>query len=232
MSQEPSVPLLRTEKLSKHYPDGSIAALVDVSLKIERGEYVAIMGPSGSGKSTLLNLLGGLDRPTSGEVYFEGAPLSSLPDLGLFRARRVGFVFQSFHLLPVLTASENVQIPMFETDRPVRERAERAAELLKMVQMSQRANHLPKQLSVGERQRVAIARALANEPVLLLADEPTGNLDSQTAGEIFRLFQQLHDQMGMTIVLITHDDELGKCARRLIRMRDGRLVSDQPQAPQ
>jgi putative ABC transport system ATP-binding protein len=228
MSQT-SGPLLRTENLSKNYPDGSIAALVDVSLSIARGEYVAIMGPSGSGKSTLLNLLGGLDRPSAGEVYFDGTALSAMADLDAFRARRVGFVFQSFHLLPVLTAVENVQIPMFETDRPLRERAERAAALLQMVQMSQRANHLPKQLSVGERQRVAIARALANDPVLLLADEPTGNLDSQTADEILRLFEQLHEQMGMTIVLITHDNELGRRAPRLIRMRDGHLVSDETQ---
>jgi ABC-type lipoprotein export system ATPase subunit len=216
--------LLRTEHLSKDYPDGQVNALVDVSVSIGRGEYVAIMGPSGSGKSTLLNLLGALDRPSGGEVYFGGRPLSAAKDLDRFRAQKVGFIFQSFFLLPTLTASENVQIPMFESALPAARRAERAAELLAAVGMSHRADHLPSQLSGGERQRVAVARALANDPVILLADEPTGNLDSKTAADVLDRFSQLHDSRGMTIVVITHSPEIAERAGRIIHMRDGRVV--------
>lgn len=220
--------ILRTERLTKLYPDGQVHALQDVSLSVRAGEYVSIMGPSGSGKSTLLNMLGALDLPTTGEVYFEDQPLSSIRDLDRLRAEKVGFVFQSFYLLPVLTAAENVQVPMFEGPWPVHARTRRAAELLDIVGLGQRANHLPKQLSVGERQRVAIARALANEPLLLLADEPTGNLDSKSAASIFDLFARLHREREMTIVLITHDEQLGRRARRMVRMQDGRVVSDDP----
>ena len=222
--------LLRTERLTKLYPDGQVHALQDVNLSIRAGEYVSIMGPSGSGKSTLLNMLGALDLPTSGDVYFEGQPLSSIRDLDRLRAEKLGFVFQSFYLLPVLTAAENVQVPMFEGPWPVSARTRRAAELLDLVGLGHRANHLPKQLSVGERQRVAIARALANEPLLLLADEPTGNLDSKSAAGVFDLFARLHRDREMTIVLITHDDQLGHRAKRLVRMQDGRIVSDSPSA--
>ena len=218
--------VLRTEHLTKLYPDGQVHALCDVNLSICAGEYLAIMGPSGSGKSTLLNMLGALDLPTSGEVYFEGQPLSSFRNLDRLRAERVGFVFQSFYLLPVLTAAENVQVPMFEASWPAKARSSRAAELLDLVGLSHRANHRPKQLSVGERQRVAIARALANEPLLLLADEPTGNLDSKSAGGIFDLFDRLHTQRKMTIVLITHDEHLGRRAQRMVHMQDGRIVAD------
>ncbi|HEY7157313.1 MAG TPA: ABC transporter ATP-binding protein [Gemmataceae bacterium] len=217
------IPLLRTERLCKTYPDGQVNALVDVSLSIRRGEYVAIMGTSGSGKSTLLNLLGGLDQPTSGEVFFDGQPLSAIPDLDRFRSRKVGFVFQSFFLLPTLTALENVQIPMFEGPLSARARIVKANELLHLVGMSHRVKHRPAQLSVGERQRIAIARALANDPVLLLADEPTGNLDSRTAAEVLDLFAHLHSGKGMTLAIVTHGQEVAERAERIVRMRDGRI---------
>jgi putative ABC transport system ATP-binding protein len=218
--------LLRTEHISKLYPDGEVHAVEDVSIGIRRGEYVAIMGPSGSGKSTLLNLLGALDLPTTGEIYFEGEPLSTIKNLDRFRSQKLGFVFQSFHLLPILTAAENVQVPMFEGPLTAAQRTKKAVELLETVGMEHRRNHLPLKLSVGERQRVAIARSLANDPILLLADEPTGNLDSHTAEEIFELFERLHQERGMTIVLITHDPDLADRAQRIIRMQDGRLKSD------
>jgi ABC-type lipoprotein export system ATPase subunit len=216
--------LLRAEHLCKTYPDGQVRALDDVSLGIRRGEYIAVMGSSGSGKSTLLNLLGALDRPTSGEVFFEDRPLSALGDLNAFRARKLGFVFQSFFLLPTLTAAENVQVPMFEGPLGARKRAQKALELLREVGMAHRAGHRPGQLSVGERQRVAIARALANDPVLLLADEPTGNLDSHTAAEVLDLFDRLHAERGMTLVVVTHGEDVAARAQRVLRMRDGRLL--------
>jgi putative ABC transport system ATP-binding protein len=229
-------PLLRAERLCKTYPDGQVNALVEVELSIRRGEYVAIMGASGCGKSTLLNLLGALDQPTSGEVYFEGQPLSTIPSLDRFRARKIGFVFQSFFLLPTLTALENVQVPMFEGPLSIRQRVAKARELLGLVGMSERASHRPGQLSVGQRQRVAVARALANDPVLLLADEPTGNLDSRTAAAVLDLFAHLHRDKGMTLVLVTHGQEVAERAERIIRMRDGRISAgersrDKPGAP-
>lgn len=219
-------PLLRTERLCKTYPDGQVNALVEVTLSIRRGEFVAIMGASGSGKSTLLNLLGGLDLPTSGEVFFEEEALSSMPNLDLFRAQKIGFVFQSFFLLPTLTALENVQVPMFEGPLSARQRSSKASELLKLVGMSHRLRHRPPQLSVGERQRIAVARALANDPLLLLADEPTGNLDSRTAAEVLDLFAHLHRDRGMTLVLVTHGQEVADRAERILRMRDGRVMSE------
>jgi putative ABC transport system ATP-binding protein len=219
-------PILRAENVSKLYTDGQVSALVDVSLEIYQGEYVSIMGHSGSGKSTLLNMLGMLDRPTSGEVFLDGQPVSQVRNLDSLRAEKIGFVFQSFYLLPVLSAMENVQVPMFESNRDMAERPRKARELLELVKLGHRVNHLPLQLSVGERQRVAIARALANDPLLLLADEPTGNLDSKSADSVFDLFAQLHRERGMTIVLITHSDDLGVRADRILRMEDGCLVSD------
>jgi putative ABC transport system ATP-binding protein len=224
------IPLLRTEHLSKTYPDGQVHALVDVTLSIQRSEFVAIMGTSGSGKSTLLNLLGALDQPTSGEVFFEGQPLSAIRDLDRFRAQKLGFVFQSFFLLPTLRAVENVQIPMFEGTLSARERKAKALELLDQVGMSHRVRHRPARLSVGERQRIAIARSLANDPVLLLADEPTGNLDSRTATEVLDLFARLHRDKGMTIVMVTHGQEVAERAERTMRMRDGRICADEPMA--
>jgi len=221
--------VLRCEGLTKIYPDGETRALDSVDLTIRRGEFVAIMGPSGSGKTTLLNLLGLLDNASSGEIYFEGQPTSRMRHTDRVRARKIGFVFQSFHLLPMLTAAENVQTPMLEGDLPPRARVKKAAQLLTAVGMESFANRLPLRLSVGQRQRVAIARALANDPPLLLADEPTGNLDTKTGAEILELFLRLHRELQMTVVLITHDPEVAAKAGRLIRIRDGRIESDQRQ---
>jgi putative ABC transport system ATP-binding protein len=221
------VALLRAEGLTKLYPDGEVRALDGVDLTIERGEFVAIVGPSGSGKSTLLQLLGLLDEPSEGEVYFEGQSVSRLANTDRLRAERIGFVFQSFHLLPMLTALENVQVPMFESALPHAARAEKAARLLADVGMQQRAAHLPLRLSVGERQRVAIARSLANDPALLLADEPTGNLDTRTGEEILELFFRLHAQANLTVVLITHDPRVAARANRVIHLRDGKVEADE-----
>ncbi len=219
-------PLFRTINLTKLYSDGNVTALVDANLEIPQGQFVAIMGPSGSGKSTLLNLLGALDRPSSGEVFFQGHSLSKMRDLDQFRACQLGFVFQSFYLLPTLTAAENVQVPMFEAGLRAAERVRRATELLELVGLSHRAGHLPRQLSVGERQRVAIARALANRPPVLLADEPTGNLDSQNTAQVLALFEELHRRQQLTIILVTHSSEVAERAERIIRLRDGRVIAD------
>jgi putative ABC transport system ATP-binding protein len=198
-----------------------------VSLGIHAGEYVAITGPSGCGKSTLLNLLGALDRPDAGEIYFRGEALSKRRDLDHFRARQIGFVFQSFYLLPSLTARENVQVPMFEGPiRAVRDRVKKADELLELVGMLRRANHRPAKLSVGERQRVAIARALANDPVLLLADEPTGNLDSDNAAHVMDLLTSFQKDRGLAMVVVTHSDEIAERADRVVRMKDGKVLAD------
>jgi len=216
-------PLLRIEYVSRTYDDGKLIALSDVSFTIQSGDYLAIMGPSGSGKSTLLNLLGALDRPTKGDILFEGESLFESTDLDQFRATKLGFVFQSFHLIPTLTALENVQIPMFAVGIAPRKRAEKAAALLELVEMSHRSSHLPAKLSVGERQRVAIARALANDPKLLLADEPTGNLDSASGEVVLDLFDRLHRERGLTLVVITHDEQVAHRAQHTIRIRDGRI---------
>jgi putative ABC transport system ATP-binding protein len=218
--------LLRADRVSRRYSDGDVSALDDVSLDIRRGDYLAIVGPSGSGKSTLLNLLGALDVPTSGDVLFEGQSLSRWGNLDAFRSQKIGFVFQSFYLLPTLTAVENVQIPMFEGSLSLEERVERAQELLRSVGLERRLHHRPMQLSVGERQRVAIARALANRPPLLLADEPTGNLDSHSGEEILDLFDQLHREQGETLVVITHSAEVAQRAQRVVEIRDGRIVKE------
>jgi putative ABC transport system ATP-binding protein len=225
-------PLLAARDLHKQYPDGQVRALNGVSLDVRVGEFVAITGPSGCGKSTLLNLLGTLDRPDSGEVFFRGEPLSKHADLDRFRSRQIGFVFQSFYLLPTLTARENVQVPMFGGPLGSAERARKADELLALVGMGERAGHRPPQLSVGERQRVALARALANDPVLLLADEPTGNLDSDNAAHVLDLLTRLQRDRGLTLVMVTHSAELAQRADRVVRMRDGQVVSDAARAPQ
>jgi putative ABC transport system ATP-binding protein len=209
----------------KHFPDGNVQALRGVTLAIAAGEFVAITGPSGCGKSTLLHLLGGLDRPTAGEICFRDQPLSRL-DLDTYRAREVGFVFQSFHLMATLTAVENVQIPMFEGPWPRRERAERAEQLLDEVGLAHRQGHRPSQLSAGERQRVAIARALANEPSMLLADEPTGNLDSTSQDEILHLLGRLRASRRLTLVIVTHSPDVARAADRRIALKDGRILSD------
>jgi putative ABC transport system ATP-binding protein len=215
-------PLIRAEGLTKHYPDGNVHALRGVSLAIAAADSVAITGPSGCGKSTLLHLLGGLDRPTGGEVYFRGRPLSKL-DIDNFRALQVGFVFQSFYLMPTLTALENVQIPMFEGPWPARERRGRAEQLIAEVGLAHRGSHHPSQLSIGERQRVAIARALGNDPCLLLADEPTGNLDSKSQGEIIHLLHHLRDERRLTLVIVTHSHDVAQAADRRIPMKDGQI---------
>jgi putative ABC transport system ATP-binding protein len=220
-----AAPILRAGGLSKVYPDGQVHALRGVTLEIAEGESVAIAGPSGCGKSTLLHLLGGLDRPTEGEILFRGEPLSRL-DLDRYRARQIGFVFQSFHLLPTLSAVENVQVPMFETAMTRRERVRRAESLLGQVGLTHRSNQTPTRMSVGERQRVAIARALANQPCLLLADEPTGNLDSQSQRDILHLLGDLAASQGLTMVLVTHSPDVAAAARRVIRMTDGRVIEE------
>ena len=217
--------LLEVQDLCRVYPDGNVAALDHVTLKVRRGEYLAIVGPSGSGKSTLLNIMGTLDAPTHGQVCFAGQPLAGIRNLDALRARKIGFIFQAFHLLPTLTVIENVQVPMFEGPvRSAREREAKARELLATVGLSGRATHVPARLSVGERQRVAIARALANDPQLLLADEPTGNLDSHSGAEILDLFDRLHRERHMTLVVITHSREVAPRAERIIAIRDGHIV--------
>ncbi len=226
MTEPPAAALLFARDLHKRYPDGQVRALNGVTVAARAGEYVAITGPSGCGKSTLLNLLGALDRPDAGEVFFQGAPLSKHPDLDRFRARQIGFVFQSFFLLPTLTARENVQVPMFGGPLAAADRAKKADELLNLVGMGARAGHRPLQLSVGERQRVALARALANDPLLLLADEPTGNLDSDNAAHVLALLTCLQRDRGLTLVMVTHSPDVAERADRVVRMKDGKVVSD------
>ena len=221
--------LLVARDLRKVYPmDGQpVHALRGVSLTIQPGEYVAIVGPSGSGKSTLLQLLGGIDVPSAGSVEILGTRLDALTDRELTRLRllRLGFIFQRFHLLPVLSAQENVELPMAEAGMPRAERRRRALELLDYVGLAARAGHRATQLSGGEMQRVAIARALANRPALLLADEPTGELDAATGHEILELFRRLNSD-GVTLVVVTHDDRLADEAGRVIHMLDGRIERD------
>ena len=218
--------LLEAKALTREFDEGQVKALRGVDFSINDGDFVAIVGPSGCGKSTLLQLLGALDRPTSGTLLYRGQSLPDLPNPAAYRAHEVGFIFQAFHLLPTFTAVENVQIPMFETDRSASERRERAVELLKLVGLQPRLDHFPSKLSGGERQRVAIARSLANEPSLLLADEPTGNLDSENAHAILDLIIRLQQAQGRTMVLVTHDPTIAERAQRILRMKDGRIVSD------
>ncbi len=214
--------ILSAHDLVKHYPDGDVQALRGLSIAVAQGESVAITGPSGCGKSTLLHVLGGLDRPSSGTVAYRGRSLQEI-DIDQYRAREVGFVFQSFYLMPTLTALENVQIPMFESDTPRRSRPALAESLLAEVGLSHRRAHRPLQLSIGERQRVAIARALANSPSLLLADEPTGNLDSHSQDEIIRLLDRLKTERGLTLVIVTHSADVAQAADRRIRLKDGQV---------
>jgi putative ABC transport system ATP-binding protein len=217
-------PLLEVRALTKSYDEGRIEALRGVDLAIEGGEYVAISGPSGSGKSTLLQLLGGLDTPTSGEVLFENAALGTALDLDSYRSRKVGFVFQAFYLLPTLRAVENVQVSMLAVTHGANHRAERAEALLCEMGLKERLNQYPHELSAGERQRVAIARALANDPVILLADEPTGNLDSVNSARIMEMLIGIQKQRGMTLIIVTHENEIADSAPRHIRIRDGRIA--------
>ncbi|MEQ1860231.1 MAG: ABC transporter ATP-binding protein [Chthoniobacteraceae bacterium] len=212
--------------LKKEYDDGQVRALRGVDFRIEQGEFVAIVGQSGSGKSTLLQMLGALDHPSAGSLLYRGASLAERADLAAYRAHEVSFIFQAFHLLPTFTALENVQIPMFETKRSVSERNERAHELLKLVGLESRQHHFPAKLSGGERQRVAIARSLANGAGVLLADEPTGNLDSENAALVLDLIVRLRREQNFTLVLVTHDIGIAAQASRVIEMKDGRIVSD------
>jgi putative ABC transport system ATP-binding protein len=226
--------ILELRGVGKTYGFGHAAlrVLADVDLTVEQGEYMAVIGPSGSGKSTLLNILGCLDVPSFGHYLVEGRDVRSLDDTQLshLRNRRIGFVFQSFQLVSHLTVLENVELPMFYARRGRGERRKRGLELLEHVGLGKRAHHRPAQLSGGERQRCAIARALSNEPALLLADEPTGNLDSQTGREIMELFHELH-RAGSTLVLITHDPGIAEQAPRRVALRDGRVESDSGRAP-
>lgn len=217
-------PIFEAIGLKKDFDDGQVEALRGVDLRIAAGEFVAVTGPSGCGKTTLLQMLGGLDHPTAGTLRYRGKLITDLPDLAAYRAREIGFVFQAFHLLPSFTSFENVQIPMFETNRPRSQRAHRALELLKAVGLEHRLNHLPAKLSGGERQRVAIARSLANGPSVLLADEPTGNLDSASARLVLDLIVQFHKERQMTLVLVTHDMAIARRASRALLMKDGQVV--------
>jgi putative ABC transport system ATP-binding protein len=221
--------VIQLDRVTKRFEGKShVTALDDVSLTIARGELAAIIGQSGSGKSTLLNLVGALDRPTSGTVSVDGEPLAALSDdrLTTIRRDKVGFIFQFFNLLPTLSALENVSLPLHLRGWPRRKAVDRARELLSLVQLGDRLSHLPEELSGGQRQRVAIARALSIYPPILLADEPTGNLDTRTAEEILELLQALHSQLGSTIVIVTHDATVAQRCRRTIALRDGRIVED------
>ncbi len=224
--------MIQFNDVSKHY-DGlrKTTALADVSLRIERGEFVSIVGPSGSGKSTLLNLMGTLDRASSGDIRIDGIGLGSMNDAELTRLRRdkIGFIFQFFNLLPSLSSLENVGLPLHLRRWPTRKVRLRAQELIETVGLGRRLHHLPDELSGGERQRIAIARALACNPSILLADEPTGNLDSHTGQEILTLIRELHGRLGSTIVLVTHDNGVAKSSPRCIRLRDARIVEDRLQ---
>ena len=225
-------PLIRVGELKKSYALGDVTvhALRGLTLEVEAGSFTAVVGASGSGKSTLMNILGLLDRPTSGHYFLAGEDVSGFDRdrRALLRNRRIGFVFQNFSLLPRTTALENVELPLLYAGRGLspRQRHERALELLRAVGLAERAHHTPNQLSGGQQQRVAIARALVNEPELILADEPTGNLDSRTSLEIMEILQRLNRERGLTIVLITHEHDIAEYAERVLTVRDGRLVSD------
>jgi ABC-type lipoprotein export system ATPase subunit len=218
--------IVETKDLVKVYGDGAqVRALDGVDMRVARGEFVSVMGPSGSGKSTLLNMIGALDRPTSGRVLINGKDLARVRDLDTFRARTVGFIFQLHNLIPTLTAVENIEVPMMgQVGRGKRHR--RSRELLDLVGMADRMNHLPNQLSGGQRQRVAIARSLANEPALVLADEPTGNLDSHSGEEVIALMHQLNHELGTTFIVVTHDPAVARKTDRILVMRDGDIVHE------
>ena len=222
--------VIRTEELTKVYEMGSeqVHALSGVDVDIRKGEYVAIMGPSGSGKSTLMNLIGCLDSPTAGRYWLAGRLVSDLDDdeLAYIRNKEIGFVFQTFNLLPRATALHNVELPLIYNGTPAEERVERAKQALERVDLIPRMHHKPNELSGGQRQRVAIARALVNNPSIVLADEPTGNLDSKTGEEIMALFENLHRQ-GNTIILVTHEMDIAQHAHRVIFIRDGKIFSDE-----
>ena len=221
--------MIELRGLSRHFQVGDqvVRALQDINLEIPDGDYLALMGPSGSGKSTLLHILGCLDRPTTGQYFLDGREVGSLPEdeLAEVRSRKIGFVFQFFHLIPRLTAAENVELPMVLAGIPLAERRERVAKALRAVGLTDRAAHRPDQLSGGQRQRVAIARATVMGPSILLADEPTGNLDRASGHEIIELIERMNRE-GLTLVVVTHDPEIGGRARRILKLVDGRISSD------
>ncbi|RLC93684.1 MAG: ABC transporter ATP-binding protein [Chloroflexi bacterium] len=219
--------IVETRDLIKIYGDGAeVRALDGVNMRVARGEFVSVMGPSGSGKSTLLNMLGALDRPTGGTVLVNEQDMAGVRDLDTFRARTVGFIFQLHNLIPTLTARENVEVPMRGQPIGARARRSRAKELLELVGLAERMNHLPNQLSGGERQRVAIARSLANEPAIVLADEPTGDLDSQSSADVIALMHHLNRELGTTFIVVTHDPAVARQTDRILVMRDGRIVHE------
>ena len=220
--------IVETIELTKTYGSNGeeVRALDNVSFRIHAAEFVAVMGPSGSGKSTLLNMIGALDRPTSGRVFIDGQDIGQQRDLDSFRARRVGFVFQMHNLIPTLTALENVGVPMQGQSGSERAHRRRAEELLDLVGLRGRGQHLPAQLSGGQRQKVAIARALSNNPALILADEPTGNLDSVSGDEVMSVFEQLHSEQGTTIMLVTHDPTVARRTHRILMMQDGKIIHE------
>jgi ABC-type lipoprotein export system ATPase subunit len=226
VTSAPSEYVFEAIGIEKKFDNGQVQALRGVNLRAVGGEFLAITGPSGCGKTTLLQMLGALDRPSKGTLLYRGNSIPDLRDPSNYRALEIGFIFQAFHLLPTFTALENVQIPMFEDGLPASERQDRAVVLLKSVGLGHRLSHLPAKLSGGERQRVAIARSLANGPSVLLADEPTGNLDSENAHLILELIIRLHREQNMTLVLVTHDMSIAQRASRTIQMKDGRIVSD------
>jgi len=222
--------VIRLDKVEKDYQIGEslVRALAGVSLNVQRGEFIAIVGPSGSGKSTMMNMVGALDIPTEGGIYLDNQNIAHLheSDLAQIRGRKIGFVFQSFNLIPTLTAKHNVALPMLFQGVNETERVAKAEELLKRVGLGDRMDHYPNELSGGQRQRVAIARALANNPEVILADEPTGNLDTKTGGEIMNLFMQLHKE-GTTIIVVTHDPNIANHAQKILKMKDGVFVEEQ-----
>ena len=222
------MPVLETKNLTKHYRMGdvTVSALDGVDFSVERGEFVAIMGPSGSGKSTLLHLLGGLDTPSSGEIILAGQPLSGMSDdqITRFRRQKIGFIFQFYNLLPTLSASENVALPLLIEGVPATQYQQKVRDLLRRVDLEPRSGHLPDQLSGGQQQRVAIARAFANEPEIVLADEPTGNLDSRSGTAILELLRLTCRELGATIIMVTHDPRAASYADRVVFLKDGQIV--------
>ncbi len=225
--------LIDISSLVKNFYTGTpneLEILKGISLKVRKGEFISIVGASGSGKSTLMNIIGALDRPTSGEYILDGAPLQEMPDSELsdVRNRKIGFVFQNFNLIPRNSALKNVELPMLYAGVGKRERRERAKELLDLVGMADRMHHQPNELSGGQKQRVAISRALSNDPAIILADEPTGALDSETGEMVMKLFHQVHRTKGTTIVLITHNSELAEQTQRVVTLKDGCIIEDRP----
>ncbi len=220
--------ILKIEHLSKTYGKGETAvkALDDVSFSVQKGQFVAIIGPSGSGKSTILHMLGGVDRPTSGKVFVDNTDIYSLNEtqLAIFRRRQIGLIYQFYNLIPVLTVEENIKLPMLLDEHKVDKK--QFSDLVKILNLQERLNHLPNQLSGGQQQRVAIARALVNEPVMILADEATGNLDTRTSYEIMALLQELNQQQGKTIVFVTHEPDIAAFSSRTVTLRDGKVQKD------